>query len=751
MPVRKAVKKERGFVRTVKPAVRARHPQLPWDISGIALIAVGLLSLSALVSRGSAGAIGDSVANALTYIAGFGAWVFPPLMAAVGVVLILDRSRKPPADIVVGAVVVFASFLGMLHIGLAGGAGKPLVAVGAGGPGGVIGALVASAARKASGGFGSWILLAALAVCGALLAANAPLVLVLRKVKAKVSACLRGFRERLKRRRERALNSSAKREASKASKSKPNPFLPRRVLAQGSEDASEELLDGFSPRRVHRKEQDVQEKPEEASQQQSVCVETSLGPYELPPMSILPSGGPLRELTQEEREENVRILEETLAHFNIEAKVVEISHGPTVTRYEIQLAPGIRVKRIESLADNIAMDLAAIYVRVEAPIPGKCAIGVEVPNRSPETVLLRDVIDRPEFMKAPSKLTIPLGLDVAGNPVYADLAKMPHLLIGGATNSGKSVCLNSMISGLLFRATPDEVKLLLIDPKKVELSLYDGIPHLVYPVVKDVRQAAGVLRWAEKEMHRRYDLLVETSTRNIDGYNRKVGDEDRLPYIVVVIDELADLMLRQGPEVEASIASLAQLARAVGIHLVIATQRPSVDVITGTIKANISSRIAFAVASHTDSRTILDKSGAERLVGRGDMLFLPIDAAKPIRVQGAYIGESEIEALVSHLKKQGRPDYIAEVVTVDSPAFKGDTETDDELFEQAVRLVVNTGHASTSMLQRKFKIGYTRAARLVDIMEERGIVGPLDSSKPREILLKKEDLDKYFRERSESI
>ena len=747
MPVRKAVKKEKGFVRTAKPAVHTRHPQLPWDISGIALIALGLLSLSALVSRGSAGAIGDSVANALMYIAGFGAWVFPPLMAAVGVVLILDRNRKPPADIVAGAVVVFASFLGMLHIGLAGGAGEPPGAVGAGGPGGVIGALVASAARKASGGFGSWILLAALAVCGALLAANASLASVLRKVKAKVSACFGGFRERLKRRRERALNSSAKRGASKASKSKPNPFLPSKVLAQGSED----LPGIFPPRGVRRKEQDVQEKPEEAPQQQSVCVETSLGPYELPPMSILPSGGPLKELTQEEREENVRILEETLAHFNIEAKVVEISHGPTVTRYEIQLAPGIRVKRIESLADNIAMDLAAIYVRVEAPIPGKCAIGVEVPNRSPETVLLRDVIDRPEFMKAPSKLTIPLGLDVAGNPVYADLAKMPHLLIGGATNSGKSVCLNSMISGLLFRATPDEVKLLLIDPKKVELSLYDGIPHLVYPVVKDVKQAAGVLRWAEKEMHRRYDLLVETGTRNIDGYNRKVGDEDRLPYVVVVIDELADLMLRQGPEVEASIASLAQLARAVGIHLVIATQRPSVDVITGTIKANISSRIAFAVASHTDSRTILDKSGAERLVGRGDMLFLPIDAAKPIRVQGAYIGESEIEALVAHLKKQGRPDYIAEVVTVDSPAFKGDTETDDELFEQAVRLVVNTGHASTSMLQRKFKIGYTRAARLVDIMEERGIVGPLDSSKPREILLKKEDLDKYFRERSESI
>ncbi|MGC8832931.1 MAG: DNA translocase FtsK, partial [Armatimonadota bacterium] len=549
----------------------------------------------------------------------------------------------------------------------------------------------------------------------------------------------------------RSLDSSKECGAPNAAKGKPNPFLPSKVIAHGSLDDPGDLPDMFPPRRVRRKEPEAQKEPEDAPQQQSVCVETSLGPYELPPMSILPSGCPLRELTQEEREENVRILEATLAHFNIEAKVVEISHGPTVTRYEIQLAPGIRVKKIESLADNIAMDLAAIYVRVEAPIPGKCAIGVEVPNRSPATVLLRDVIDRPEFMKAPSKLTIPLGLDVAGNPVYADLAKMPHLLIGGATNSGKSVCLNSIISGLLFRATPDEVKLLLIDPKKVELSLYDGIPHLVYPVVKDVRQAAGVLRWAEKEMHRRYDLLVETSTRNIDGYNRKVGDGDRrLPYIVVVIDELADLMLRQGPEVEASIASLAQLARAVGIHLVIATQRPSVDVITGTIKANISSRIAFAVASHTDSRTILDKSGAERLVGRGDMLFLPIDAAKPIRVQGAYIGESEIEALVAHLKKQGRPDYIAEVVTVDSSAFKGDAETDDELFEQAVRLVVNTGHASTSMLQRKFKIGYTRAARLVDIMEERGIVGPLDSSKPREILLKKEDLDKYFRARSEN-
>ncbi|MDH7569210.1 MAG: DNA translocase FtsK, partial [Armatimonadota bacterium] len=448
---------------------------------------------------------------------------------------------------------------------------------------------------------------------------------------------------------------------------------------------------------------------------------------------------------------NIRILEETLAEFKIQAKVVEIAKGPAFTRYEIRLAPGVRVNRIESLGDNIAMNLAALDVRIQAPIPGKSAIGIEVPNKATSMVSLREVIESPEFQEAPSRLTFALGKDVTGRAWTADLAHMPHLLIGGATNSGKSVCLNCMIASILFRARPDEVKFLLIDPKRVELSLFDGIPHLLYPVVTDVKKAAGMLNWAVEEMERRYDLFVKVGSRDIVSYNQRVarGEEiEHLPYIVVVVDELADLMMQVAADVERAICRLAQLGRAAGVHLVIATQRPSVDVITGLIKANISSRIAFAVSSHIDSRTILDKRGAERLLGRGDMLFEPIGASKPVRIQGAYISEKEVETLVEYLRRQATPVYTAQPVESISGGGAGggaalDT-SEDELFEDAVRYVVTTRRASTSTLQRKFAIGYTRAARLIDMMEERGIVSALDGSKPREVLVSREQVEQFF-------
>lgn len=470
--------------------------------------------------------------------------------------------------------------------------------------------------------------------------------------------------------------------------------------------------------------------------------------YKLPPVTLLkePAAAPKR--AQAELNYKIQKIEQTLEEFKIEADVVEVSNGPTVTRYEIQLAPGIKVNKIVSLADNLAMALAAIDVRVEAPIPGKAAIGVEVPNDNPAIVSLREIVDTDQFWNAPSKITFPLGKDVAGVPRYADLAKMPHLLVAGATNAGKSVCLNALIAGLLFRATPRELKFVLIDPKRVELSLFDGIPHLCSPVIKDVRQAAGILRAVLKEMERRYDMLVQMGTRNLDGYNQKVKQEERIPYIVVIIDELADLMMQAGPEVEFAICRIAQLARATGIHLVVATQRPSVDVVTGLIKANISSRISFAVSSQIDSRTILDTGGAERLIGRGDMLFKPIDASKPSRIQGCFVTEKEIEDLVKHLKEQESPDYTMQPMQVGEGPGGDDEEADDastdEVYEPAVRMVVTSGYASTSMIQRKFKIGYTRAARLVDTMEQHGIVGPLDGAKPREVLVQKEDLDRIF-------
>lgn len=471
--------------------------------------------------------------------------------------------------------------------------------------------------------------------------------------------------------------------------------------------------------------------------------------FVLPPLSLLreaPVAVACR--TQTELKENIQKIEQTLQQFNIGANVVEVASGPSVTRYEIQLAPGIKVNKIVSLADNLAMSLAAIDVRVEAPIPGKSAIGVEVPNATPVTVSLRECLDTEEFRNAPSKLTFALGKDVAGQYRYADLARMPHLLIGGSTNSGKSVCLNVIIASLIYRATPRDVRLLMIDPKRVELSLWDGIPHLMHPVVKDVKQASGIFRAALREMDRRYDLFSALGTRNIDGYNQRVLPSERLPYLVLIVDELADLMMQQGAEIENSICRLAQLARATGIHLVIATQRPSVDIITGTIKANIASRIAFAVASQVDSRTILDMTGAERLIGRGDMLFMPIDAAKPLRIQGCYLSEQETLTLVEYLKTQGQPEYaftLSESEPAEESGFRAEEEVDDALFERAVRLVVNNGQASTSMLQRRFRIGYARAARIVEMMEERGIVGPLNGAKPREILVSKDEVERLFR------
>jgi S-DNA-T family DNA segregation ATPase FtsK/SpoIIIE len=470
--------------------------------------------------------------------------------------------------------------------------------------------------------------------------------------------------------------------------------------------------------------------------------------YVLPPLTLLDAAPSRPKRIAEEAQANISILENTLGQFKIQAQVVEIADGPSVTRYEIRLGEGIRVRKILDLADNIAMSLAAMSVRVEAPIPGKAAIGIEVPKKQPSMVTLRECLESEAATKMASKVGFVLGKDIAGDVQCSDLARMPHLLVAGATNSGKSACLNVLIASMLFRARPDELKLIMIDPKRVELTLFEGIPHLVHPVVKDVKQAAGILRWVLKEMDRRFDLFSEVMTRNIDGYNQKVAKEPdkKLPFLVVIIDELADLMMQQGPEVEQSICRLAQLARATGIHLVIATQRPSVDVITGLIKANVPSRIAFAVTSQIDSRTMLDAKGAESLIGRGDMLFKPVDANKPFRIQGAFLREEEVERMVTHLKSQGKPEYIAEALTVDTGAYgvASEEESEDELFEPAARFVVTTGHASTSMIQRKFKLGYTRAARLVDMMEARGIVGGMDGPRPREILMSRDALDQMF-------
>lgn len=433
---------------------------------------------------------------------------------------------------------------------------------------------------------------------------------------------------------------------------------------------------------------------------------------------------------------NAKKLEMTLASFGVEAKVLQIQRGPSVTRYELQPRQGVKVSKIVNLADDIALNLAASGIRIEAPIPGKAAIGIEIANESSEIVYLRDVIDSDLFLAFPSKLAFALGKDITGKPVIADIGKMPHILIAGATGSGKSVCINTLITSIIYKAKPSEVKLIMIDPKVVELSVYNGIPHLLIPVVTDPKKASGALFWAVNEMTRRYNLFAENNVRDMKGYNKKVSEEsDKLPNIVIIIDELADLMMTAAKEVEDAICRLAQMARAAGIHLVIATQRPSVDVITGVIKANIPSRLAFSVSSGVDSRTILDMNGAEKLLGKGDMLFYPVGESKPIRIQGAYISDKEVENIVNTIKK---PDISYEQNIIDSIETTKinilQDEEDDELLENAIEFLQDKEKVSISMLQRYFRIGFNRASRLMDALEKRNIVSGDEGSKPRRVL-----------------
>ena len=471
-------------------------------------------------------------------------------------------------------------------------------------------------------------------------------------------------------------------------------------------------------------------------------------PYHFPSLDIL-SKGKGSQNNGEEVAHNAMMLENVLSNFGITAKVVNATQGPTVTRYEIEPAPGVKVSRIVNLTDDIALNLAAQHIRMEAPIPGKSAIGIEVPNKMTEAVHLRDVLDCSDFKDARGGIPVGLGKDIAGKPVITDLAKMPHLLVAGTTGSGKSVCVNTLISSILFSRKPEEVKLLLIDPKMVELSIYNGIPHLMAPVVTDMKKAAAVLRWAVREMEARYKAFAASGKRDIKSYN-EAHPKAAMPLIVLIIDELADLMMTAPDDIEESISRLAQMARAAGIHMVLATQRPSVNVITGSIKANVPSRISFAVGSQIDSRTILDMAGAEKLLGKGDMLFAPIGANKPIRIQGAFISDDEVEKLVEFVKAQREPEYDDTVTQeAEKEAEKESAEDNDvyrdELLERAVNLVMESGQASVSMLQRRFRIGYTRAARLVDTMEDLKIVGPSMGSKAREILMSPEQAKaRYF-------
>lgn len=541
----------------------------------------------------------------------------------------------------------------------------------------------------------------------------------------------------------------------------PEPAIPAPapVFMPMEEPEPAPVLERPEPAEVEEKAEEPKTEVEELEvpAEPLPAVEPEEYKYIFPPVTMLspsPYADPAKET--EELQTNGRLLTETLKSFGVQTKILDICRGPSVTRYEIQPAAGVKISKITNLSDDLALNLAATGVRIEAPIPGKAAVGIEVPNKTRNTVRMRELVESTEFQTSKSKLSAALGRDIAGQPVIADLAKMPHLLIAGTTGSGKSVCINSLIISMLYKATPEEVRFLMIDPKAVELTEYNGMPHMLVPVVTDPKKAAGALSWAVSEMMKRYNIFAEFNVRNLKGYNslaeaQNYQDENGqpmppMPQIVIVIDELADLMMATPKEVEDSICRLAQLARAAGMHLVVATQRPSVDVVTGLIKANIPSRIALTVSNGVDSRTILDSVGAEKLLGNGDMLFAPVGANKPIRVQGCYVSDEEISSIVEFVKKSKSLEYDEDVIQeIERNAVNDDEKEEpqdgegggsaDPMLDEAVKVVVEAGQASTSLLQRRLRLGYARAGRLIDDMEQLGIVGPHEGSKPRQVLM----------------
>ncbi|MCW5939581.1 MAG: hypothetical protein KF884_01360 [Fimbriimonadaceae bacterium] len=695
-----------------EPPAKTHHTA---DAAGIGLIAVALL-LAVALAVGNAGLIGNGLAFFFTTFVGRGAWVVPLVLGFAGAMLLAGRTSLAVGRVALGSTLAFLGIVGFLAEARLGDFFDPEVVSRSGG---YVGAVVGWALDALLGG-GKAIGLTALILVGAVLCLDTP---------------VRHWLKSLHRQKD--------------------PQEPLTVRAKRAQRAVVEVSD-VAERDEKRKAliAQMEEEPEPTKPAPRIktaeivlSTQTSSQGYELPPLDLLQEPAGKHKRSQQELQKNIETLETTLDQFGIEANVVEVAHGPTITRYELQLGPGIRVGRITALGDNIAMNLAASHVRVEAPIPGKNAIGVEVPNANRAMVTLREMCESLEFHSSDLKLGVALGKDVSGSPKYADLTRMPHVLVAGATNSGKSICLATMIMSLIMRHTPKDVRLVMIDPKRVELTLFEGLPHLMCPVVKDVKEAAGVLRAVVREMERRYDRFSDAQVRNIDGWNAKAEPGEKMSYIVVIIDEMADMMVQVGPEVETCIVRLAQLARATGIHLVLATQRPSVDVITGTIKNNIPSRIAFAVSSHIDSRTILDQAGADKLIGKGDMLYMPIDQTKPTRIQGCYVSEREIEQVCDFWRRQEKPHYVLNPVQIaieERETEMREEEEADPLWEDAVRFVVSRGEASTSMLQRKFSIGFQRASRLLDLMESRAVVGPRDGPRPREILIDPMQMEVMF-------
>ena len=729
---------------------------LRFEIAGVMIIAVSLLLVAGLLDF-SVGRVGYFVAKVTRYGFGVGAAGIAVILFIIGLRYVTAHSHIIYSRRFLGYLLTFVAALAMFHHFVAG-PGQEIMPDQLPGGGGLAGGAIVFLLRKFFAMDGTTIFLAASIICAALLATGLSLSTLFGRIKSSCAALLKKSEkpEKIVAAEKPANRPSILLEPETLDVLKPTlkpsfynqerdePVRPVAMVVDKKPDETVAAPQQPAPEKKSPSE------PLEIPVLQPVTPTQSASKYKIPPLSLLKKATTNRSnRLDKEITENARTLEQTLESFGIQTSVVHATQGPAVTRYELEPAPGVKISRIVSLADDIALKLAAPSIRIEAPIPGKSVIGIEVPNKEVFGVSLREVLETPEYQSSASLLTVALGKDIGGQAIMADLAKMPHLLVAGATGSGKSICINILISSILFRAHPDCVKFLLIDPKVVELSNYNGIPHLVAPVVTEPKKAASALKWTVQEMERRYALFAAAGARDVTRYN-EVNPEEKLPLIVVIIDELADLMMVAPVDVEDSICRLAQMARASGIHLVIATQRPSVDVITGTIKANIPSRISFSVSSQIDSRTILDMAGAEKLLGKGDMLYYPIGASKPLRLQGAYISDTEIETLVKTIKES-----VTSVDELEVPLFE-ETATqsssarfEDELLEDSVKLVLETGQASVSLLQRKFRVGYTRAARLVDMMQEMQIVSAANGSKPRDVIMTSDQVfSRYFNKNS---
>lgn len=768
--------KKKGFLKD-----NVRH-----ELIGIVALGLAVLGIVALYS-GSNGVVGGKIKEGLTVLAGNGrVWLL--LMLGAWGIAYMNRKHINNQWRTVGVLLLWLAFEGLLHFqlpGLSGYTNETILDEGLlGHGGGAIGALLTMALKSSVGISGGYVVLIVTALSGALLVTNRSLIGGLQQVQKAGKESGRWVKNHVEDfiyviqdteenpedvlREEpiekRALKKNIKKKETKATTEPLKVLEPELVerpviiktlqdlVDHGGEEekplADTPIIQTVLPF-AEEKKQKTNPPGKVTGTPVSRLAQKESGDFQLPNLTLLNKTMKVKNpRINKDLADNVKILEDTLESFGVKIKVTHVTQGPAITRYEAQPAPGVKVSKITNLSDDIALSLAATDVRIEAPVPGKSVVGIEVPNKEIATVHFREVLETPEFQNSLSKLTVVLGKDITGSPIVADLTKMPHLLIAGATGSGKSVCVNTLINSILYKARPDEVKFLLVDPKMVELTNYNGIPHLIAPVVTDPKKAAGALKWIVTEMETRYELFAAAGVRDIVRYNylrtqEKKDDAPPLPYVVVIIDELADLMMVAPGDVEDSICRLAQMARAAGIHLLIATQRPSVDVITGLIKANVPSRIAFAVSSQIDSRTILDMNGAEKLLGRGDMLYYPMGASKPIRVQGCFLADKEVENVVRFLQNQAKPEY-QEIPNIELGTDKPAEDTGDELFHQAALLFIEAGNASVSLLQRRLRIGYTRAARLMDLLEEKGVVGGYEGSKPREVLLTKGQFDQKF-------